>query len=163
MKMSEFWKKIGKAVLGGTVLCAVLCGCNNFLAGGNVKNELEELIEIANTPAVTYYVTADKDSGTVTPSQLRGKKKETFDIMFTPSDNWKFLNWEVLDRTTGEPVTDALSFADETKLETKVTVINPKENLTIHPKCILVPVVTEIYPPYYPTGYNQDTLVKNYL
>ena len=158
--MSEFWKKIGKAVLGGAVLCAAFCGCDNFLAGGNVKNELEELIEIANTPAVTYYVTADKDSGTVTPSQLRGKKKETFDIMFTPSDNWKFLNWEVLDRTTGELVTDALSFANETKLETKVTIINPKENLTIHPKCILVPVVAEIYPPYYPTGYNQDTLVK---
>ncbi len=134
--------------------------CENFLNGDDIKDEITETIEIANSSAVTYHIIADKDSGTVTPAQIHGKKKETFEIMFTPADNWKFLNWEVLDRTSGELVPGVLSFSDETKTETKVTILSQKENLMIHPKCLLLPAVSEIFPPYNPGGYNQDIVVK---
>lgn len=162
MNKSGFLKKLGLVftILGGAFLCIALTSCENFLTGEDIKDDIVETIEIANSSALTYHIIADKDSGTVTPAQIHGKKKETFEIMFTPSDNWKFLNWEVLDRTTGEPVTGALSFADETKLETKVTIISPKENLMIHPKCVLLPAITDIYPPYNPAGYNQDTVIR---
>ena len=134
--------------------------CKNFLNAQNVKAEIEETIAIANSTPITYYVSADKDSGTVTPAQIRGRQKETFDIMFTPSDEWKFIGWEVLDRDTQEPVENALTFSDATKLETKVTISSPKENLIIHAKCVLLPAVESIFPPNTPGGYEQDTTVK---
>ena len=151
-------------ILGGALICIVFfISCKNFMNASDVKREIEEAIEIANSNPVTYYVVADKDSGTVTPAQLRLKKKETFEIKFTPSDNWTFLGWEVLDRSTGQSVTNSLSFEDSTKTETKGTVIEPRENLEIHAKCVQLPCITGYYPPDYPTGIEQDSIIKIYF
>ena len=148
-------------ILGGALICIVICiSCKNFMNAASVKREIEEAIEIANSNPVTYYVTADKASGTVTPEQLRLKKKETFDIKFTPADYWSFLGWEVLDRTTGEPVTNSLLFEDSTNIEAKGKVIEPRENLEIHAKCVQIPCITGYYPPDYPTGIEQDSTIK---
>ena len=115
--------------------------CENFLKGANVRQELEEAIEIANASPVTYYVIADQGSGTVTSNQLRLKKKESFDIMFIPNDGWKFIGWEVLDRDTDEVVENSISFKDAKALETKGTVLAARENLYIHPKCVMLPTM----------------------
>lgn len=123
-------------------LCVLfLASCDNFLKGSNIRQDLEEAIEIANTQPTTFYVIADEDSGTVTPSQLRLKKKETFDVMFTPKDDWKFLYWEVLDRTTNEPVENIIKFKNEKDLETQGTVLSVQNNLYIHPKCLKLPAI----------------------
>ena len=148
-------------ILGGALICIVICiSCKNFMNAASVKREIEEAIEIANSNPVTYYVTADKASGTVTPEQLRLKKKETFEIKFIPADYWSFLGWEVLDRTTGEPVTNSLLFEDSTNIEAKGKVIEPRENLEIHAKCVQIPCITGYYPPDYPTGIEQDSTIK---
>ena len=100
-------------ILGGVLLCiALFASCENFLKGADVKNQLEDAIEIANSSPITYYVIADKDSGSVSPTQFTLKKKQTASIMFTPADGWNFICWEVLDRTTDKPVPDAIKFED---------------------------------------------------
>ena len=127
---------------------------------GKVKTEIEEAIEIANSSAITYYVTAEDGSGTLSAGQLRLKKKESFDILFTPSDEWKFICWEVLDRNSGEVVTDSIEFRDAAKLEVHGTVVNPKGNLTIHAKAVKLPFVSEISPSNSSSGCDQDTTIK---
>lgn len=141
------------------MLFIALTSCENFLTAKDVKNQIEEAIEIANSNPITYYVIADKDSGTVNPSQLRLKKKETFDVMFTVAEGWNFIGWEVLDRTTYEVVEDSIKFDDPAKLEAKGTVINPQENLMIHPKCQLVPRIVDIKPLYDTQGCRQDSTI----
>ena len=148
MKKISFRKSFFTCLSGAVLFITVLLftSCENFLKGANVRQELEEAIEIANASPVTYYVIADQGSGTVTPNQLRLKKKESFDIMFVPNDDWKFICWEVLDRDSGEVVEDSIKFADAKALETKGTVLATRENLSIHPKCIKLPAVVSHTP-----------------
>ena len=138
---------IRKIFLLGTVSLALLfTSCENFLKAQDTANQIREAIEIANSNPITIYIEAEKDSGTVTPAQVRVKKHETFEMKFSPSDNWKFIGWEVLDRTTMEPVADAIMFDDATKLEVKASFVKPAENLVIRPKCLLLPAITSSTP-----------------
>lgn len=134
------------SVLCGLAFCFAFTSCENFLDGQNIKDQIIEEIEIANTNPTTFYVEADEGSGTVNPSQLRLKKNETFDVMFKPAESWQFIKWEVVDRETKEPVSGIIKFENETALETKGKLLNPKDNLEIHPKAILLPAVTEVIP-----------------
>ena len=138
----------------------MLTSCENFLKGGEIKAELEEAIEIANSKPILYHIIADKDSGTVSPSQATLKKKESVNLLFTPADGWSFICWEALDRTTGEPVPDAIQFENPQKLETKAKILKPTENLMIHPKCQLVPKVIEITPKFDNSGCDQDRTIE---
>lgn len=79
--------------------------------------------------------------------------------MFIPADGWQFVCWEVLNRETNEPVTDSIKFDEPEKLETKGTVLEAKENLVIHPKCRLLPKVSNITPAHESYGCNQDTTI----
>ena len=153
-------------ILGGALICIAFLSvvfqftsCENFLKASEIKAEIEEAIEIANSNTITYYVIADNNSGTVNPSQFRLKKKEKFDVMFIPADGWEFVCWEVLDRETNAIVTDSITFENPEKLETKGTVVIPKENLVIHPKCRLVPKVVSITPAFESVGCNQDNTI----
>jgi hypothetical protein len=165
MKKISFRKSFFTCLSGAVLFTTVLLftSCENFLKGANVRQELEEAIEIANASPVTYYVIADQGSGTVTPNQLRLKKKETFDIMFVPNDDWKFICWEVLDRDSGEVVEDSIKFADAKALETKGTVLATRENLMIHPKCIKLPAVVSYTPAVETeTNYANTPIILNF-
>ena len=137
-----------------------MTSCENFLKATQVKEEIEEAIEIANSSPILYHIIADKDSGTVSPSQATLKKKQSVNLLFTPADGWSFICWEALDRTTGEPVPDAIQFENPQKLETKAVIIKPTENLMIHPKCQLVPKVIEITPKFDNSGCDQDRTIE---
>ena len=139
-------KTLVTAILGGAFFCIALTGCENFLKGADIKKQLEESIEIANSSPVTFYVMPDEGSGTVNPTQLRLKKKESFDILFTPAESYLFQKWEVLDKTSGEVVEGIIQFKNETSLETSGLVLKTRENLVIHPKCVLQPAVTSHTP-----------------
>ena len=138
---------IRKIFLLGTVSLALLfISCENFLKAKDTANQIKDAIEIANSNPTTIYIEAEKDSGTVTPAQVRVKKHESFEMKFTPSDSWKFIGWEVLDRTSLEPVTDVVKFDDATKLEVKASLAKSADNLLIRPKCLLLPAVSSSTP-----------------
>ena len=96
------------SVLWGVALCLALTSCENFLDGDDIKDQIIEEIEIANTNPVSFYVEAEEGSGTVTPTQLRLKKKESFELRYKPLSSWRFIKWEVRDRVTKEVVNNTL-------------------------------------------------------
>ncbi len=148
---------------GGVFICIVtllLTSCENFLKANQVKDEIQEAIEIANSSPILYHIIADKDSGTVSPTQVTLKKKGTVNLLFTPAEGWNFICWEALDRTTGELLSDAIKFENPQKLETKATILKPTENLMIHPKCNLVPKVIDISPRFDNAGCDQDRTIE---
>ena len=131
---------------GVLFLCSAVISCKNFLNAGQIKAEIEEAIEIANSKAVTMYITVDEGSGSVIPEQIVKKKKESFELKFTPQLNWKFLNWEVIDKNTGEVVPDAVKFQDPQNPETKATLLKPNASYQIHAKCVLLPAIVSVSP-----------------
>ena len=149
--MKTCFKTSKKSLLAGALIfiaALFLTSCENFLKGASIRKDLEEALEIANANPVTIYVEAEDGSGTVTPTQLRLKKKETFELRYKMNDSWRFIKWEVRDRYTKEPVPDAISFYDETAFETKATLIDPKEGqgLEIYAKAVMLPAITKVSP-----------------
>ncbi|MBO4533158.1 MAG: hypothetical protein IKX70_04645 [Treponema sp.] len=147
--MKTCFKTSKKSLLAGALIfiaALFLTSCENFLKGGSIRKDLEEAIEIANTNPVTIYIEAEEGSGTVTPTQLRLKKKETFDLRYKPASSWRFIKWEVRDRNTKEVVTDVIQFDDETALETKGRVLDPREGLEIYAKAVILPEVVSVVP-----------------
>ncbi len=136
-----------------------LASCENFLDNGDIKKEIDEYIEIANSSPITYFVTAEEGSGTATPDQVKVKKKETFDLRFKPSGDWKFIRWEAINKSTGEIVENAIKFENPDQTETKAQVINPGEGLLIHAKCVQIPTIID-YEPQKSANANQPIIVK---
>ena len=136
MKRSSVW------VLA--FVCSILFfSCDNFLKGANIKRELDDAIEIANSKPVTIYVTVEPGSGSVNVERVSAKRKQSFDLVFTPSSSWQFVRWEVYDRQTGQRLDDAISFENPLSPDTKFTVTKALENLEIRPRCLLVQVTPE--------------------
>lgn len=145
-KYSKFLKNTILLLGGGLALLAGLASCENFLKGADVRKDLEEAIEVANSQAVTFNVVVEKGSGTVNLTQIRGKKKDTFELIFEPADDWKFITWEVTDKETGVVVSDIIKFNPADKPQTKCTIQNAKEGLQIHAKCIQIPTIIDVEP-----------------
>ncbi|MBO4532211.1 MAG: hypothetical protein J5726_00735 [Treponema sp.] len=165
MKKDSFRNSFFVFVSGAFLFLCVLflASCDNFLKGSNIRQDLAEAIEIANTQPTTFFVLIDEGSGTASAGQLRLKKKESFDIMFTPSSEWKFLYWEVVDRSTSEPVENIINFSNKNLPETKGTVIQTRENLALHPKCIKLPAVVSHTPAVETeTNYANTPIILNF-
>ena len=121
------------------------------MRGSDVSKQLNEAIEIANAKTITYNIVADKGSGDLNLTQITGKKKDSFELIFTPQENWQFVCWEVINKDSGEVVPDVMKFTPADKPETKCTITNPKENVLIHAKCIQIPTIVSVEPEG--TGY----------
>jgi len=140
----------------------LLSGCENFLKTKETKEEIIETIRIANSSPITYFIIPEDGSGSAAPTQVSKREKESFDILFTPNPNneWQFIEWEVVDRTCGKIVTDAIKFQDPANPETTATIIKPQENLKINPKCVQITKITDYSPAHDNTSYTQDTPIK---
>lgn len=145
-KQFNFLKNTILLCVGGGLVFLGLVSCENFLKGADVRKDLEEAVEIANTQPITYFVSVDKGSGEVTPSSVSVKKKLNFELVFKPEDDWNFICWEVIDAETGEVLPDVIKFENPQNSQTKGYVINPREKALIHPKCAQIPCVTNIFP-----------------
>ena len=98
----------------GLLVCIVsllFVSCENIFKGAEIREQFREAIEIANSESRTYYVIVEEGSGKATPDYVRVKKNERFTLMFTSSDEWKFISWEAIDRTTGNVIPDAITFS----------------------------------------------------
>ncbi len=140
----------------------ILTSCENFLNGGETARQIQEAIEIANSDPTTIYIEAEKDSGTVTPPQVKVKKKESFDLSFNPADDWKFIAWEVLDRTSGEVLDDVIKFDDASKLSVTGTLLKPTENLLIRPKSLRLPSIVSVTPAFPEISYSNAAITVTF-
>ena len=140
----------------------ILTSCENFLNGGETARQIQEAIEIANSDPTTIYIEAEKDSGIVTPTQVKVKKKESFDLSFNPADDWKFIAWEVLDRTSGEVLDDVIKFDDASKLSVTGTLLKPTENLLIRPKSLRLPSIVSVTPAFPEISYSNAAITVTF-
>ena len=127
-------KKSYKNVLGGVFAGLALAftallftGCENFLKGEDVQQEIKNVIEYNNAPSYVINVeTLKKDDGEIkTPATHEIEKKVTdvFPVRFEPDENHKFVKWEAIiqDLNAGEKPSDYIVFESPTSLETNVT------------------------------------------
>ena len=149
-------------LLFSLLFCGILLtitSCKNFLNAADVAEEIKEAIEIANSNPTTIYIEAPKNSGTLSQTQVKVKRKESFDLKFTPSDTWQFITWEVFDPTTDQIVQDYISFNDETKNEVKVKLLKATDKLIIRPKCFELPAVVSFTPSSSQAAYANEPIV----
>lgn len=132
--LNSIARKSYKKVLGGAFAGLALAftallfaGCENFLKGEDVQQEIKNVIEYNNSPFYVINVeTLKKDDGEIkTPATHEIEKKVTdvFPIRFEPDENHKFIKWEAIiqDLNAGEKASDYIVFEDPTSLETNVT------------------------------------------
>ncbi len=127
-------KRSYKNVLGGVFAALALAftallfaGCENFLKGEDVQQEIKNVIEYNNAPSYVINVETLKnvDGEIKTPATHEIEKKVTdvFPIRFEPDENHKFIEWQAIiqDLNAGEKPSDYIVFEDPTSLETNVT------------------------------------------
>lgn len=117
--------------------------CENFLDSEDVREEILETIEIANSNPVLIQLAAEEGSGIVSPATITAKKKQSFYISFVSSDNWNFIEWEAIDSKTGNALDDSIKFENKYSLNTKITILKALDNLLIRPKCLFIQVTPE--------------------
>lgn len=129
------------------IACFMAVSCDNLFDGADIKKELEEAIQINNSDPVTVYVQADDGAGSIlSQTPLRLRKRESFELNFKPDNSYVFIKWEVLDRTTRQPVANAVIFEDENSVETKGQLLEAKSNLLIHAKTSVIPAIIDVKP-----------------
>ena len=114
---------------------------------------MDSIIKEANAPKVQIYIKSDENAGSVSPAGLfECKLDSSFLILFEPQDGYEFLKWEAVDRVSGEPLSGAVVFEDETKSETRATVKKNIENIRIQPVYLTLPSIVSTAPAYSDAG-----------
>lgn len=100
------------------LVLSFFCSCKNFLNGNDFLIELDEVIADVNAPQVQIFISADADTGTVTPSgNVDCKVGRTFPVIFKESKGYQFLYWEVINKDTKQPLKDVLTIDKENEVE----------------------------------------------
>ena len=121
-------------------------GCDNFLKGTKVRDELDRIIAYNNAKSYTILVTADKDSGQIKKpisGELTQKATDVFEIKFEPNPEYSFARWEVTskDLPAGENINDYIELEDAENPDTKVTFKKELSSIVINAICPHLPFV----------------------
>ncbi|MBR5400507.1 MAG: SUMF1/EgtB/PvdO family nonheme iron enzyme [Treponema sp.] len=121
-------------------------GCDNFLKGTKVRDELDRIIAYNNAKSYTILVTADKDSGQIKKpisGELTQKATDVFEIKFEPNPEYSFARWEVTskDLPAGENINDYIELEDAENPDTKVTFKKELSSIVINAVCPHLPFV----------------------
>lgn len=133
------------------VLAIILTGCENFLAGRELKNILNEEIEYANAPESTIYIMADDvKQGTTYPNGAEKYKvypKGKNPISFKVTSEYVFKYWEVVNKDTFSAVKDIIEIANPEAAETTFTYKTfTSVPVLIRPVCTIRPAISSQVP-----------------
>ena len=142
---------------------------------GKVSDEIKDAIAYNNARSVNVALSCKDEEGSLFPQPTyQAKLGYDFEVQFIPNTQ----NYLVTDLSTmlkavsridEESRADCVEFTPiEQSYEDKksglyrvnVKVIKYADDIKICPNGTLIPKVNEIYPPYNPAGYNQDTMIK---
>lgn len=136
-------------------------GCKNFMNSSSFLDELDSSIEELNASSVSIYIAADTNTGAVYPNgTVSYKVGQTFSVTFTENDEYKFIKWEVLDKTTNLPINEVIEILSSDNNETKFKLLSNHENLYLHPLCVERPVKVNNYPLYVDEGVARDSSIS---
>ena len=130
-----------------------LTSCQNFLTGGEIKQQIEDEIARANAKKIDIRIAVDSpEYGSVYPTQVTVIKGDSFSIEFAKTATAFFNEWICVDSSTNMVLDDAVTFSNSVKNGNKYTVTATlnceSENLIIKPYCYLS---TEENPPEFKT------------
>ncbi len=133
-------------------LAVLFSSCQNFLQGGDIKNQIEEMI--AHAKAEKYRIRfspGSSDFGVVYPQEMNMAEGDYVTIEFDKSQGCIFNAWICCDGT-GKILEDAFEFSNESVSSSKYTVdaklIHGAEGLVVKPNCYLP---SESVPPEFKT------------
>lgn len=155
-------KTLVTAILGGAFFCIALTGCENFLKGSDLKNELERTINYNNAKDVNVLISCKEDMGSVFPqATYKAKVGFPFELQFIINSNNYLIKdpatiFKTVSRIDNEQSrADYVEFkAQEQSFEDKkaglyrvnVKILKYAEDLLIQPDCVEIPYVTAVEP-----------------
>ena len=154
-----------------TILLLALTSCENFLKGGDFKDELEKAIDYSNAKSCTLVISSDSTTGTFLSSGERScKLGYTVDLQYTvKKEDYVFKGLEaVSSRNTAESRSDCVEFTllteesdpDAGFYTISVKLIKDAGDILIRAKCTQLPRVKEVFPAKAPLECDQDTTIK---
>lgn len=158
-------------VLAFTFFSLLFIGCDNFLKGEAVKNDILDSIAYNNAPSYQIRVECEKTDGLIlTETILTKKETDIFKIEFRMEAGLQFKTWKAYSKDAQGaevPLSDEyIEFLDYNTTATdnvyKATVKFKKNanDITIKPVCLLIPKVESILPSLTPSGCEQDTSIE---
>ena len=163
----------------GMIYCVALLltstlfiSCENFLNGGDVRHEIEDIIAYNNAKIVNVSLSCDSSIGTLFPNQTyQARLGYEFEIQFIPNTN----EYQIKDFSK---IFEAVSLRDDSdrseyvQIQIKeqsqedkksgvyrasITVIKETDDIKIRPVCISLPKILKMTPENKKNGDDQDT------
>lgn len=164
-------KKLSKVSIFTILLLeGLLVSCDNFLDGGDFKEQLEKDIAYAKAQACEIRVECDEGAGQITSGNLLSKKvTDKFTVEFKISSDYKFSGWQAYSKSSSGSLSELSSeyikfssYNTESAdgiFKTEVEFLKEAEGITIRPLCVLLPKITSITPAMESSGCDQDTAI----
>ena len=136
---------------------ALLFSCNDFLDGGDFKDQLDKDIARAKeTPFTVNIILANPIHGQLNVTSQKLKKDDSFELVFTVANNFIFEEWTCTDMS-------AIKFEDPKSPTTKVTALKSSNklsgSLSITPVCSEKFIVNSISPENKDGGVSRDSSI----
>ena len=151
-------------ILCGVFLSAALLSCENFLAGADLKQQLERKIDYNNAKDVNVLIACKEEMGTVFPqSTYQAKVGFDFEIQFIPNTTYYVIKdpatiFEAVSRIDKtQSRADCVEFkAVEQSFEDKkaglyrvnVKILKYADDILIQPNCVEIPYVKLVEPTF---------------
>ena len=156
-------------VLGG--MAASISSCNNFLDGGDFKEQLDKDIAYAESPFYEIRLECDEGTGSFTNGAVLKKKvTDKFTIEFKISSGYRFNGWNAYSKSLDGNLTllseEFIKFSphssesSDSLFKTDVEFVKGAESIIIKPVCILLPKIESITPALESSGCDQDSSIK---
>lgn len=102
-------KNRGILLCMGFLAATLFSSCDSFQNSQEVKSQIVQQIDYANTNPYKIVIEAKKDSGIITKpasGEANVKPTDTFNLSFSAETDCQFLKWEVYNTATGQDIQD---------------------------------------------------------
>lgn len=115
-----------------------------------------------NSKVKLSYSASLDDSGAINqPPTATYSVGETVDLKFTLTSGYKFKGWRVLDSKDNPVSSEKIEIKDASVISTELCINEPvSDTIRVIADAVLLPKIKEVYPPFTPLGYDQNTTVK---
>ena len=98
--------------MGALICIAVLTSCENFLRGGEIKQEIEDAIAYNNAKEISVLIQPEEGTGSTVPSgNHKAKKGYNFEVSFSENPAYSFIKWKAVTADKAQtPVTNGVIF-----------------------------------------------------
>ncbi len=94
--MKKYVKTLAAFVFAAALAITSFTGCQNFLSGGNLKEELQDMLDYQYADYISISLDLNNSEGTAKGStDLKKKPTDIFSISFVPNREYAFLDWQI--------------------------------------------------------------------